>query len=138
MARQLKTQIRFVSLSVYRVASSTNNLSAHSIQTTLQILLETCSILTIFLRTRIFVAPSASSLWDWYSGTLAGSLLTGLDTDMLSEASDLIQDHLAHLANILYDFEVEVEGCWAAGLVGGIVPDVEIWVLESFLDGDTR
>jgi len=57
---------------------------------------------------------------------------------VLSEASDLVQDHLAHLTDIFYDFEVEVEGCRAARLIGGIMPDVEVWVLESLLDRDSR
>ena len=53
-----------------------------------------------------------------------------------TEAIDLVQDHLAHLRDLLDDFEVEVEGCGAGGLVRGVVPDVQVGVLEGFLDGD--
>lgn len=55
---------------------------------------------------------------------------------MLSEPVDLVQDHLAHLAHVLYDLEVEVESCGAAGLVRGVVPDVEVRVFEGGLNGD--
>ena len=48
---------------------------------------------------------------------------------MGSEVDNFVQDHLAHLTDIVDDFKVEVEGCRARGLVGGIVPDVEVAVL---------
>ncbi len=55
---------------------------------------------------------------------------------MLAEAEDLVEDHLAHLADVLDDLEVEVEGGGAVGLVAGVVPDVEVRVLEGLLDAD--
>lgn len=55
-----------------------------------------------------------------------------------AEHSDLIQDELAQLTHVLHDLEVEVEGSRAPRLVGCVVPDVEVWVLESRLDGDAR
>ena len=66
------------------------------------------------------------------------TLLARLDSHMLSEPGNFIQDHLAHLADVFYNLEVEVEGCRAPRLVGGIVPDLEVWVLKSFFDGDSR
>jgi hypothetical protein len=56
---------------------------------------------------------------------------------MLSKSRHLVQNHLAHLTHIFHDFEVEVEGCRAAGLVRRIVPDVEVRVLEGFFYGDS-
>jgi hypothetical protein len=53
---------------------------------------------------------------------------------MLSESGNLIQNHLAHLADIFHNLEVEVEGGRAARLIGGVMPDLEIWVLKSFFD----
>lgn len=55
-----------------------------------------------------------------------------------AEVDDFLVDHLAHLSDVLDDFEVEVEGRGAGGFVGGIVPDVQVGVLEGLLDGDTR
>ena len=56
---------------------------------------------------------------------------------MLPKPVDLVQDHLAHVTHVLDDLEVEVEGRRAAGLVGGVVPDVEVGVLEGCLDGNS-
>lgn len=89
------------------------------------------------LRPRVFRSPGAAALWDRYSRALGCGLLAGLDTDVLSESLDFVQDHLAHLADVLDDFEVEVEGGGAAGLVGSVVPDVQVWVLEGGLDGNS-
>jgi hypothetical protein len=50
---------------------------------------------------------------------------------------NLIQNHTAHLANVLNNLEVEVECGGAVGLVGGVVPDVKVGVLESLLYTDT-
>ena len=55
---------------------------------------------------------------------------------MLPEPLDFVQDHLAHLADLLDDLEVKVEGGGAAGFVGGVVPDVQVWMLEGGLDGN--
>ena len=61
---------------------------------------------------------------------------TGHGPDHLPEPIDLIEDHLAHLADIINDLKVEVEGGRAVGLVAGIVPDGKVWVLESLLNAD--
>ena len=54
----------------------------------------------------------------------------------LPEAIHLGEDHLAHLGDVFDDFEGEVERRGARRLVGGVVPDVEIAMLEGFFDGD--
>jgi hypothetical protein len=114
------------------------NLSMHSIQAALQLLLQAHSAMTIrLLRSWIFGTPASAALWDGHCWTLTRALLTRLDTHMLSKSMDLFQNHLAHLAYILNYFKVKVEGCRTAGLVGGVVPDVEVWVLERGLDGDS-
>lgn len=70
---------------------------------------------------------------------LAGpTLATRLHANLLAEAVDLLQDHLLHLGNVLDDLEVEVEGRGAVWLVRGVVPDVQVAVLEGFLDRDAR
>jgi hypothetical protein len=56
---------------------------------------------------------------------------------MLSESGNFIQNHLAHLADIFHDLEIEVEGCWAARLIRSVVPDLEVRVLKGFFDGDS-
>lgn len=65
-------------------------------------------------------------------------LRRGLHAHLGAEHSDLIKDQLAQLADVLHDLEVEVEGRRAPGLVGRVVPDVQVRVLEGRLDGDTR
>lgn len=62
----------------------------------------------------------------------------GLLADGGAEALDLVKDHLAHVGDLIDDLEGEVEGGGAVGLVRGVVPDVQVGVLEGFLDGDTR
>ncbi len=64
--------------------------------------------------------------------------LAGLLTHELAEAADLLEDHLLHLGDVLDDLEVEVEGGRAVGLVAGVVPDLQIAVLERLLDRDAR
>ena len=108
----------------------------HSIQTALQILLQTTrSTMAIrLLRSRVFRTPASPTLWNGYSWSLIRALLTRLNTHMLSKSMHLIQNHLAHLAYVLHDLEVEIEGCRAARLVRSVVPDVEVGVLEGGLD----
>lgn len=95
-----------------------------------------------FLRPRVLVAPLVCVVRDGHVlGRLSGAtggLGLGLLADMLAEAEDLIEDHFAHLLHVFDDFEVEVESRRAGGLVGGVVPDVQIAMLEGFLDGDAR
>ena len=88
------------------------------------------------LRPRVLRAPGVAALGDGDCGSLACGLLAWLDAHVLPESLHLVQDHLAHLADVLDDLEVEVEGGGAAGFVGGVVPDVQVWVLEGRLDGD--
>lgn len=69
---------------------------------------------------------------------LLGGVGLRLLADGSAEADDLIEDHLAHVGDFVDNLEVEVEGCGAVRLVGGVMPDVQVGVLESLLDGDTR
>ena len=69
------------------------------------------------------------------SGTrLAGA--RGCRSDVLSEAVDLVQNHLAHIANVVDNLKVKVEGGGTVGLVRLVVPNLEVRVLESFLNRD--
>ena len=110
----------------------------HNIQTALQILFKTSNTMSIrLLWSWILRAPAPTTLRDRDCRTLRLTLLPRLDAHMLSKSRHLLQNHLAHLAYIFHDLEIEVEGCGAARLVGGIVPDVEVRVLEGFFDGDS-
>ena len=62
---------------------------------------------------------------------------TGNSADHLPEPEDLIENHLAHLSDILNNLEVEVERGRAVGLVASIVPNSKVGVLESVLNADT-
>jgi hypothetical protein len=109
----------------------------HGIQAALEVLLQARGGLAVgLLGAGVLGAPGAAGLGDGDGGALGGGLLTGLDADVLAEAVDLVEDHLAHLADVLDDLEVEVEGGGAAGLVRGVVPDVQVRVLERRLHGD--
>lgn len=96
-----------------------------------------------FLGPRLLGLPSALLVIRDGDVSLLGHLLllgcVGLRllADGSAEANNLVKDHLAHILDIIDDLEVEVECCGACGLVGGVMPDVQVWVLESFLDGDT-
>lgn len=68
----------------------------------------------------------------------SGGLRLVLLPDEVAEAHHFVVDHLAHLLHVIDDLEVEVEGRWAGGFVGGVVPDVQVWVLQRLLDGNTR
>lgn len=118
----------------------TLTLLVHSIQTALQILLQTSSMLSIsLLRSWVLSAPRSTALrhGNLRSDTITVLVLSGLDPDLLSEHSHFVQNHFPHLADILYNFEIEVEGSWAARLVRGIVPDMEVGVFQSDFDGDS-
>jgi len=47
----------------------------------------------------------------------------GLSANFMAEFNHLLENHLSHLWDLLHDFEGEVEGGWAHGLVGDVVPD---------------
>jgi len=61
-----------------------------------------------------------------------------LYANLLPETLYFGHNHFPHLGHVLDDLEVEVERSWASGLIRGVVPDVEVPVLKSFLDRDTR
>lgn len=69
--------------------------------------------------------------------------LLGLDGSLLllandgTECDNFVQNHLSHLADVFNHLEVEVKGSRARGLVRGIVPDVQVAMLQGFFDGDT-
>lgn len=69
---------------------------------------------------------------------LLGSVSLRLLADGSAEADDLVENHLAHVGDFVDDLEVEIEGRGAVWLVRGVVPDVQVGVLEGLLDGDTR
>lgn len=69
---------------------------------------------------------------------LLGGVSLRLLADGGAEADDLVKDHLAHVGDFVDDLEVEVEGRGAVWLVRGVVPDVQVGVLESLLNRDTR
>ena len=55
----------------------------------------------------------------------------------MAEPADFIEDHGAHVGNFVDGFESEVESGRAIWLVGGVMPDGEVAVLERLLDCDT-
>ena len=69
---------------------------------------------------------------------LLGGVRLRLLADGSAEADDLVENHLAHVGDFVDDLEVEVEGRGTVWLVRGVVPDVQVGVLESLLDRDTR
>lgn len=114
------------------------------VEATLEILLESrVSVTDIFLRSRILSSPLVAGLGHGDLGaallarSTASTTLSGNGADELSESHHLVQDHAAHLTNILNHLKVEVEGGGAVGLVRGVVPDVQVGVLKSLLHADT-
>ena len=105
----------------------------------MQVTLQPTYLSLRLLRPRILLLPPIIMLGD---GHIAQRLLRrlhmgpGLDAHELTKALYLVQNHLLHLANLIDDLEVEVEGGWADGLVGRVVPDVQVAVLEGLLDRD--
>lgn len=55
----------------------------------------------------------------------------------MAESADFVEDHGAHVRNLVDGFESEVESGRALWLVGGVVPDGEVAVLERLLDCNT-
>lgn len=114
------------------------------IQTTGQLLLQTRRVRHVLLRTRVLGGPLSTARGH---GHLARLLLGGLGGGMactardgaheLAEAVDLVQNHLAHILDLFDDFKVEIEGGGAVGLVGGVVPDLEVVVLQGLLNRNT-
>lgn len=71
-------------------------------------------------------------------GSNGGGVSLGLLPHGSAEIDNFLVDHLAHLGDVLDDFEVEIEGRGTGGFVRGVVPDVKVGVLEGLLDGNTR
>ena len=57
---------------------------------------------------------------------------------MCPEALYLLKNHLPHLRHILNNFKSEIKGSRAIWLIRSIMPDVEVTMLESFFNRDTR
>ena len=80
--------------------------------------------------------------FSWYRGHVKRMLtcnsLMRLLPDMCTEALHLLENHLSHLRDILNDFKSEIKGSWAIWLIRSIMPDVEVTMLESFFNRDTR
>lgn len=55
----------------------------------------------------------------------------------IPELTHLVEDHLAHFRHFVDNFKGKVKGGGADGLVGGVVPDAEVAVLEGLFDADT-
>lgn len=96
----------------------------------------------ILLRPRVLSRPLNIIL---RHGHLSRVLLTTLATlatraghrpDNLAEVVNFLEDSPAHVADVVHDLKVEVECCRAVGLVGGVVPDLQVWVLERLLHTD--
>ena len=108
----------------------------------MQVALETPDRGLGLLRARILLSEAVVVLGD---GDVAGGVLgadlllhvgAGLDAHELAEALHLVEDHLLHLADVVHDLEVEVEGLGAHRLIRRVVPDVQVSVLQRRLNGD--
>jgi hypothetical protein len=101
-------------------------MSMNHIQTVLELLFQRVDVLGIgFMWSRIFSGPLGVIIRDRYgvSPLLTGRvnlhhlLLTRLDPNLVSEAVDLVQDHLAHFWYVLDNLEAKVEGLRTGGLI---------------------
>jgi len=63
-------------------------------------------------------------------------LLLERSANFTSEASNLIEDDCSKLGDFLDNLEAEIEFCGTCRFITGVVPDGEVWVLESFFGGD--
>lgn len=114
------------------------------VQSAGQLSLQATRLGLVFLWPRVFTGPLLLSARQGDltgAGLLSGTRLSGsrrCRSDELPEAVDLVQDHLSHVAHVVDDLKVKVEGGRAVGLVRLVVPDLEVRVLEGFFDGDTR
>jgi hypothetical protein len=96
-------------------------------------------LLERLLRPRILIAGTIIVIRD---GDLLARLLlprarTGLHAHHLAEAVYLVENHALHIGDLVDDFELEVKCCGARGLVGRIVPDLQVAVLQRLFDADT-
>ena len=117
----------------------------HGIEPALQDLLQAHIVVLLthrgLLRSGVLMVPASGMVGDGHvrlwrlSGLL---ILRLLDAHLLTEVVHLGENHLAHFADILDHLEVEVEGRGARRLIGRIMPDVQVWMLESGLDADAR
>lgn len=117
-------------------------LPPRSIQTASQVLLQATLLPDVLLGPRVLGGPLATALRHrhlrrrprYALGTLSSG--AGDGPDGLPESQDLIQNVSPHLADIVDDFELKVECRRADRLVGGIVPDLQVGVLEGLFDTD--
>jgi hypothetical protein len=121
-------------------------LAVLSVQTVLQLPLETFSCaLAQSLRTRVFSLTRVPLIGH---GNLACLLLVVTivllllllllerSANFTSEASNFIEDDCSELGDLLDNLKAEIEFCRTSGFITRIVPDGEVWVLESFFGGD--
>lgn len=71
------------------------------------------------------------------SRSSSGGLRPILLPDERAEINHLIKDHTPHLVNIIHELELEVKGGGTGGLVGGVVPDLQVGVLEGVFARDS-
>lgn len=120
------------------------NLMVHSIQPTSEHILEFAALRMRLMRARgiipLLLGPLMIRDADGVLPDIGVDEVgrQGLPADLVAEFDHLLQDHLPHLRDLLDDFEREVEGSRARGLVRGVVPDSQVAVVERFLDRDAR
>src|SRR5437868_3536971 len=117
--------------------------SVHTIQPILEFLLQSANILDVsgLLWSRILCSPLCIVIRDGNSvGPLSRLILRVhglawlLHPDHVPKAINLLQDHLTHLRDVFDNLKAEIKGLRTGRLVGDVMPDVEVAVLESFFD----
>jgi hypothetical protein len=122
-------------------------LAVLSVQTVLQFPLETFSCaLAQSLRTRVFSLTRVPLIGH---GNLASLLLVVTimlllllllllkrSANFTSEASNFVEDDCSELGDLLDNLKAEIEFCRTSWFITRVVPDGEVWVLESFFGGD--
>ena len=117
----------------------------HAIETSGQIILQPVGVGVVvrFLGVRVLHAPLLVVIGNGHAALARRSgrvlqllCLARLHANLLSEAEHLVEDHLAHVLHFVDDLEAKVERGRARRLVRGIVPDVQVPVLQRVLDRD--
>jgi hypothetical protein len=121
-------------------------LAVLSVQTVFQLPLETFGrALAQSLRTRVFSLARVPLVGHRHLTSLLLVvtvvlllllLLVKRSAHLTSEASNFVEDDCSELGDLLDNLEAEVEFRRTSRLVTGVVPDGEVWVLESFFGGD--
>lgn len=135
--------IKCATISRWGILLRCSGFSVHCIQSSLQFFFQPHIRGRSLLGSRIFMRPFGCVIWDGDVGLIwidwpSHLSLRLLYADVLSKSMYLSKNHLTHFWHFFYNLKVEIKTRWARWLIGRIMPNVQVSMLQSFLNRYSR